>query len=872
MPPPREPAKPPADAFAVLPDPGPAGTLDDLVKRLRMLKVWAGDPSYESIKDRVNAAWTDVGRPASELARKTTIVDCFRHGRRRLNNDLVVAVVAALHPDPGYVAQWRQALRVIGGEAQAATQVRVQDMLPPDPAEFSGRTAELERLRRALHHGQRAGAVVTCAIEGMAGVGKTLLAIHAGHLLARERPFERVLFVNLRGFHADPAQPPADPAAVLDGFLRLLGVPGHKIPHDLPARAAAYRERIAESRTLLILDNAADADQVRHLLPASPGCPTLVTSRRSLTDLPGATHLMVDVFTSAEAEAFFHRAIPDIPVGRDPGAAARIVRRCGYLPLAVGLIAGHIRGRSGWSLTDHADRLDERHQDQRLDTRMEVALDLSYQHLSADQQRLLRLVALHPGQDLDAYAAAALADTDLPTAEAYLRQLRRDHLLQDATPGRYGLHDLVRSYAVGRAADEDPPPARRRALTRLFDHYLATAAAAMDTLFPAEAHRRPRIAAPATPAPDLTEPGTARAWLDAERHTLVAVAVHTATRGWPAHTVRLSTTLFRYLNGGYNTDGLTIHDHARRAASDLDDPRGQAHALTNLGATQVQMGRFEPAAEHLQQALTLHRQAGDVVGQARTLTNLGIRAARLGRYRAAADHHEEALIRYRQAGDRTGEARALGNLGFVEGRLGRYRTAAERYGQALVLCRRAGDRTGEASALGNLGDVEVRLGRYGPAGEHIQQALTLYRQRGDRDGEAWTLDSLGILHTGLGRPTQAAEQHQRALAIFRESGGRDGETYALNGLGEAAHAAGRPAEALTHHEAAYALAVEIGALDQQARAQAGLGQARMALGDEAGARRHYQLALTLYSDLGMPQAEQTRARLRAITEGSPVHR
>ncbi|MEV4759926.1 tetratricopeptide repeat protein [Micromonospora sp. NPDC049559] len=872
MPPAREPARPPADAFAALPDPGQAGTLDELVERLRWLKVWAGDPSYESIKDRVNAAWTDAGRPVGELARKTTVVDCFRRGRRRLNTDLVVAVVAALHPDPGYVAQWRQALRVVGGEARAATQVRVQDALPPDPAEFAGRTVELARLRRAVRQGRRAGAAVTCAIEGMAGVGKTLLAIHAGHFLAREEPFERVLFVNLRGFHPDPAQPPAEPAAVLDGFLRLLGVPGHKIPYELPARASAYRERVADHRALVILDDAADAEQVRHLLPGSPGCLTLVTSRRGLGGLPDATHLTVDGFTAVEAEAFLRRAVPDVPVGPDPDAAARIVRRCGHLPLAVGLIAGHIRGRSGWTLTDHADRLDERHRDRRLDDRVELALDLSYRHLAADQQRLLRLVALHPGQDLDAYAAAALAGTDLPTAEAHLRRLRRDHLLQDATPGRYALHDLVRSHAAGRAADEDPPPARRQALTRLLDHYLATAATAMDTLFPAEAHRRPRIAAPATPVPDLAEPGAARAWLDAERHTLVAVAVHAATRGWPAHTVRLSATLFRYLNGGYNADGLTVHEHAQRAAGDLDDPRGQAHALTNLGATEVQMGRFEPAGQHLQRALTLHRRVGDLVGQARALTNLGIRAARLGQYGAAAEHHEQALVRYRQAGDPTGEARALGNLGFVEGRLGRYRAAAERYEQALTLCRRAGDRTGEASALGNLGDVEVRLGRYGPAAEHIEQAMALYRQRGDRDGEAWTLDSLGILHTSLGRPDRAVEQHRRALEFFRDSGGRDGETYALNGLGEAAHAAGRPAEAVTHHEAAHALALEIGALDQRARAQAGLGQARLALGDEAGAQRHYAAALDLYAELGMPQAEQVRAQLAAITETSPVRR
>jgi hypothetical protein len=368
-------------------------------------------------------------------------------------------VVAALHPDVGYVTQWRQALRVIGGEIRAASQVRVQDRLPPDLAGFTGRTTELDRLRQALHHGyQDGGAVVISAIAGMAGVGKTQLAIHAGHLLARDHPFDRVLFVNLRGFHPNPAQPPADPADVLDGFLRLLGVPGQQVPHDLPGRTAAYRGRLAGTRTLIVLDNAASEEQVRPLLPETPSCPVLVTSRRSLTALHRATHLTVDVFTPDEAVAFLTRAAPEVPVGEDPHAPARIARRCGYLPLALGLVTAHIRGTPGWTLTDHADRLDERHHNRRLDTGVELALDLSYQHLPANQQRLLRLAALHPGQDLDVHAAAALADSDLATARTHLRHLCRNHLLQQNTPGRYTFHDLVRAYATSRASDEDPRP------------------------------------------------------------------------------------------------------------------------------------------------------------------------------------------------------------------------------------------------------------------------------------------------------------------------------------------------------------------------------------------------------------------------------
>jgi tetratricopeptide (TPR) repeat protein len=857
------------DAFERLPDPARAGSLGDLVEQLRLLKVWAGNPSYATIMNQVNAAWTAAGLPASELVCKSTVAYCFRRGRQRLDSDLVLAVVEALHPDTGYVTQWRQALRVIGGEIEAVAQVRVQDRLPQDLAGFTGRTGELARLRHAARAGQ---AVVISAIEGMAGVGKTQLAVHAGHLLARDEQFERVLFVNLRGFDPDPAQPPADPGAVLDGFLRLLGMPAQQIPHTLDARAAAYRARLDGTRALVVLDNAATVEQIRPLLPATPGCLTLVTSRRSLSDLHPATHLTVDVFTPDEARGFLTHAVPDVPAGPDSQAAARIARRCGYLPLALGLVAGHIRNTPGWTWADHADRLDERHRDRRLDTGVELAFHLSYQHLPAQRRRLLRLAALHPGQDFEAYAAAALADTDLDTAQTHLHHLHRDHLLQQSAPGRYTFHDLVRIYATVRAADEDRPPERRDALTRLFDHYLATTATAMNTLHPAEAHRRPTVPPAGSPTPDLTDPDTARGWLNTERPTLIAVAAHTAAHGWPTHTTRLSRTLFRYLDGGHHTDAVAVHGHAHRAARHSGDPTGQAHALTNLGVAHFRLGRHEPAGEHFEQALDLFRQSGDPAGQARTVSNLGSIAMRAGHYRTATDHCEQALTLYRQTGDRAGEARTLANLGNVEGRLGRHRPAVEHLEQALALHRQTGNRAGVAGTLNSLGEVEGQLGQYGPADDHLRQALTLHRQLGNHTGEAWALDSLGTLHTHLGRPAQASEHHQQALAIFRETGDRDGETWALNGLGEAAHIAGRAADALTHHTAAHTTAADTGGRDQQARAHTGLGHAHQVLGNLALAREHYQHALALYTDLDLPEADQLRADLAALVDSSAEQR
>ncbi|RSM47419.1 tetratricopeptide repeat protein [Amycolatopsis balhimycina DSM 5908] len=852
-----------AVTFTAPPAPGAATTLDELVDRLRLLKSWAGSPSYETIKERVNQEWTASGRPASELAGKTTVVDLFRSGRRRVNTDLIVAVVRALHPDAGYAAQWHQALRVIGGESTAAAQVRVQDALPRDIAEFTGRAAELEELGRLLGD-QDGGAVVISAIEGMAGVGKTLLAVHAGHLLSRRQPFDRVLFANLRGFHPDPAQPPASPAAVLDGFLRLLGVSGQEIPHAPDARRTLYRKLLSGIRALVVLDNAADAAQVRPLLPGSAGCVTLVTSRRSLAELHPAVHLEVDVFAPAEAVRFLRRAAPHVPVGDDAQAATRIAERCGHLPLALGLVAGHLRAKPGWTLTDHADWLDERHRDRRLDTGVELALQLSYRDLPPDRQRLLRLLALHPGQDVDAYAAAALAGTGLGTARTHLRHLRDDHLLQEITPGRYTFHDLVRVHATTRAHDEDRPADRRTALTRLFDHYLAATTTAMNTLHPAQAHQRPRVAPAGTPAPPLSDPDDARAWLDAERPTLVAVSAHTATHGWPAHTVRLSRVLHRYLQGGHHTDAVAVHGHAHQAARQTGDPAEQAHALTDLGVAHWRLGRHEEATEYLRQAMELFRRTTDAAGQARTLNSLGIIADLSGHCQTAVEHYATALSLLRRTGDRDSEARTLTNLSIVEGRLGRHRSAAGHCTQALVLARRIGDRDSEAHALNNLGDVELRSGRALPAGRHLRQALALFRQLGNRSGEAWTLDLLGTFHLRRGKQAEAAECHERALAIFRDTGDRDGEASALNSRGEAANTTGHPADALTHHTAAHAIATEIDAREQQARAHTGLGRAHHALGRPDQAREHYRQALDLYTALGTPEADEVRAHLGTL--------
>jgi tetratricopeptide (TPR) repeat protein len=772
--------------FGLLPDPQEARTIDEFADRLRALKIWAGDPSYETIKRRVNKIWTAEGRPQGELTKRSTVADCFKIGRRRINADLVVAIVQALNSDEGYVTQWRHALRVLGGETLAATQVRVQAFLPDIVAEFTGRDRELALLCRA-------GAT---AIDGMAGVGKTQLAIRAGHLLANMRPFEETLFVDLRGFHPDPAQPPADPAAVLDGFLRLLGVPGHQIPYDPDERAALYRRRLADRRALIVLDNAADESQVEPLLPDSPHCVALVTSRRDLSGLPRTERVPVDVFTPAESLDFLIRAMPGAPTDRD--ALATVADRCGHLPLALSLVVAHMRARPDWTARDHADWLDERRQDNRLDAGVELALDLSYQDLPQERRRLLRLLALHPGSEFDAWACAVLADVE--DVHADMDRLVADNLVRQ-TAGRFAFHDLVRAFAYDRTKAEDRLVDRRAALSRLVGHYLMTAAQAMDLVFPAERDRRPVIRQTGLARP-LRDAESASAWLDAERDNLVAIALKADDQ----HKILMSATLFRYLDtGGHYSEAVSLHQQAQQAAHGIGDKSAESNALTNLGLVHWRQGRHRIAASLHNQAIDLARAAGDQRCEARALTNLGGVYWLLNQYEDAACQHKRAMDILRELGDRVGEAQALGNLGLVQGLLGDHDEELASHQRAYEIFRENGHRLGAARSLGNIGESYCELGRYQLAIEHHQLALAELHALGERSGLAVTHFDIGTVYQRLGDWDRAAEHYEQAATRFSELGQPHEEARAHKGLADCFQETGEVDKARAHSERAVRL-------------------------------------------------------------------
>jgi DNA-binding SARP family transcriptional activator/tetratricopeptide (TPR) repeat protein len=741
--------------------------------------------------------------------------------------------------------------------------------LPAPVAHFVGRAMELAALTGILDRpgDEPAGAIVISAIGGTAGVGKTALAVRWAHHVAARFP-DGQLHVNLRGYAPEQPMTAAD---ALAGFLRSLGVSGKDVPTDGAERAARYRSLLSGRRMLVLLDNAASEEQVRPLLPASPGCAVVVTSRSALPGLvarDGAERLDLDPLPLADAVGLL-RTLIGTRADMDREAATALAEQCCRLPLALRVAAEITAGRPmialaeiAAELADHQRRLDLLEAGGDSDTGVRAVFTWSYRHLNADAARAFRLAALNPGPSFDRYALSALSDVPAEKADQILAVLARAHLIQPAGRDHYGMHDLLRAFARELAASQDGDDARHAALTRLFDYYVRAAAAAMDTLFPAETRRRLHAPAPAGSAPPMAGPAAARAWLDAQRANLVAVTVRAAGLRWTRYATSLSAILARYLeNSGHFPEAVTVHTHARDAARHAGDQAGEASARSSLGLLAWWKGQYEQAAGHLRHALTLYRETADRSSQAYVLANLGIVMGQQCKYEQAAGYLRQGLALHRKNGDRTGEARALSNLGMVEEEQGRYAEATGLYRQSLILSRENGDRTSEAYALVSLGQIEGRLGEFDRATSHIMESLQVFRASGNRAVQPEVLGALGEIVLRQGDHERAARHYRQSLALGRELGNPAHEARARNGLGEALLVAGQPAEARTEHVAALDLAARIGQKHEQARAHDGLARSYHATGDGALARHHRREALALYTSLGIPEAGGAQERL-----------
>jgi tetratricopeptide (TPR) repeat protein/DNA-binding SARP family transcriptional activator len=805
----------------------------------------------------------------------------------------------------------------VGREAPTATLAAslsaprpVPRQLPAHTPHFVGRVAELRQLTTHLNATTAGGGtVVITAIEGTAGIGKTALALHWAHQAA-ERFADGQLYVNLRGF--DPTNTPVEPAAALRGFLDAFGITPERIPTSVDAQAGLYRSLLTDRRVLMVLDNARDAEQVRPLLPASPTCLVVITSRNQLAGLiaqQGARPVTLDVLSSQEARALLARHLGPDRVSAESRAITDLIKHCARLPLALAIVAARAATHPGFELRVLAKELAEEHT--RLDAldtgdptaSVRAVFSWSYQHLSPPTARMFRLLGLHPGPDIALPSAGHLTGMSLDQAREALGELARAHLLTQRAPGRFAFHDLLRAYATHLTTIHDSPEDHHAALTRLFDYYLHTAAVAMDTVQPAGQPHQLHLPSPAGPTPPGADPTTAQHWLDTEGANLAAIIAYTAAYGWHAHATRLANTvLLRYLETGVRyPDALALYTHVQRAAHHTNDHTTEALALTHLGLVYWEQGRYQQATDHYQQALAISRDIGDRIGEAFALTGVGVVYWQQGRYQQATDHHQQALAISRENGSQVGEilalahlglvhwqqgryqqttdhlqqavaisrdigyraveAFALAGLGFVHGRQGRYQQASDHLRQALEISRDIGYRVGEVFALTGLGFVHSTQGDYQQITDHYHQALAVSRDTGYRAGEARALTHLGFVHGQQGRYQQATEHHQRALAICRDIGDRADEAQILNGLGEAYHANGHLDQARTQHTAALTLATEIGDRYEQAHAYHGLAHTHHTTGDLDQAHHHWRQALTLYTDLGVPHPDDLHTGL-----------
>ncbi len=633
------------------------------------------------------------------------------------------------------------------GEPRRDTPLELPRELPPAVPGFTGRLAELQALNGLLDRSgeQAPGTVVISAIGGTAGVGKTALAVYWAHQVADHFP-DGQLYVNLRGY--DPG-PPVSAADALAGFLLSSGVPGHDIPAETEQRAARYRSLLAGKQMLVVLDNARSADQVRPLLPGTPTCTVIVTSRDALAGLvarDGAARLDLDVLPQQEAIALL-RALIGARAAAEPAATAELASQCCRLPLALRVAAELAASRPAvplsaltGELADPRTRLDQLDAGGDPGTQVRAVFSWSYRHLDTDTARAFRLAGLHPGLDLEPYATAALANTAVPQSRRTLDALAHTHLLFPAAPGRYGMPDLLRAYAAERAAADETPASRAAAVRRVLTWYLHTADQADRILMPARRHVDLAELGP-LPGEPLTF-GTyaeALAWCDVEHANLVAATLAAAEAGEDGIAWRLPVALWSYFTLRKPWADWIMAGHAAAvAARRVGDREGEAWVLRGLSRPLCGMERFSEALACLRRSLCISRETGDRSAESVTLNNIGTVYGDLGRIEDATGYFRDALRLASQTGYRRGEAIAQLNLGEAYHKLSKHSEAVLYFRQALRIAGEVDDVQIEAQALSGLGEAELVIGQLAAAQANLWQAIAAWQRVGDLQGEAET--------------------------------------------------------------------------------------------------------------------------------------
>ena len=727
--------------------------------------------------------WAQLMTALYRCGRKADALEAYQHVHRLLADELGV--------DPGPELRRLHQVILTDDPAVAFPSLTVlpaswarPSQLPMDLAAFVGRDDLVHRIQCLLTDDLR---VPIVALSGLPGVGKTALAVRTAHRLTGRFP-DGQLYVDLHG--ATAGLQPLQAVEVLGRFLRELGLEPAAIPIDLEEASAAFRSRVTGRRLLVVLDNAVDATQVAPLLPASPGCGVLVTSRRALVSLDGAAHVPLEVLHAGEAVELLGRLAGHDRVAAEPEASVQVARCCGYLPLALRIAGARLAARPTWSVAALAERLADSRR--RLDE-LEVAeagvrasFQVSYQqlHNSADAldraaAEVFGLLGLPDGPQMSVPVAARLVDAPEETAERVLERLVDAQLVETPSPGRYRLHDLLRLYAREVATQHHDVRARAAALTRAIRFYVASAWQTLAVLRPGDyrlARADERWCKGGLEFPDAA---AALGWLEVERPNLLAtVRQAVATAGVPVEIgMQLAQALFGFFWVRSHWDDWVQADQiALGVARRLGDRAAQAQSHNDLGAGYYRLGCYDQALSHLRESLTIRRDLDDSTGQALSLGNLGKIYQALGRYEEALACLQESLAICRDLGDPRGQAGCLANLGELYQRQGRYEKALVCLSVSLAIRKHMADRHGQAQSLSNLGIVHERRGRHEEALAHLQESLAIFQELGDSPSEAKSLHELGMTLRALGRTQEARAHWREALAIYERLRAADGAT------------------------------------------------------------------------------------------------
>ncbi|MER6530483.1 BTAD domain-containing putative transcriptional regulator [Streptomyces sp. NPDC001508] len=740
----------------------------------------------------------------------------------------------------------------IPAAAAPAPEPEARNCLPRDTQDFTGRAAELRLLLAAAPAAAgAANALPVTVLHGMPGIGKTALAVHAAHRLCAAYP-DGQFYVDLRGYSS---RQPLDPAEALAILLHSAGWSG-ELPDTLDERAARWREWTARRRALVVLDNARDAAQVGPLLPGTPNCRAIVTTRSRLTGLDSAASLPVEALSRAEAATLFSRIVGASRTSAEPEALERVVDACGCHPLALQLLASRFRHRDAWALQDLLDRL-TRATDPltEFDELITAVFRLSYAELGQPARQLFRRLALHPGPDITLRAAAALAGPDLGRESGLLErcvdELLDSSLLEEPVRGRYRLHDLTRAFGLRTGARTDPDAARHTAVGRLIAYHL-TAAHRADRR--ARPHRR---AVPLSArkesryAPAFSDADEAQVWLTVEHANLLAVA-RTAADRHPEYAALFPSVLARSLKLWETRDvAAGLFDTAVPVLRVSGDRAALARTLTDRADLLAQRNHGE-ALRCAAEALSIYEDLHDAHGRADALLQTGRAQLAAGHGGTAMRVLERSLALYRKAGDRSGEAECLNVQGAALFYAGQYDEALHRVQLMQGIYETLPDPYGQAQALNNRGELHSLQGRYADARDCYERSLVLMRQHGGRQELGILEKNLGAVHQATGQTDRALACYRRALAAHRAGGDVLGEADVLISMGLAHAEAGRRGEALLHLTMAEQVATSIDNKYEMLRALIGVADVHRESGRLDTASKSYERALAVARSVEFP--------------------